>query len=217
MTWQRANKPQQKLERRQDLIKTAWQLLQQTSYSAITMSSVAQQAGVAKGTIYRYFLSKEALFLSVQEQQLDLWFNTLDQQLAALPHTDTIQPVTAVIWRSIELHSTMLQVLSSTHHIVEQSSRPAEVLQFKRFLHQRVQHTGMLLESHLSWLTPGNGIQLMLQIYVLLIGFRQLADLPPAAAQALGDPRLAALRLSLRDSFLSTLALILAGWRYPAV
>ena len=63
----RAIGDKQKQRRRQAMIDVAWQLFQQSSYQAITMAEVAERAGIAKGTVYLYFKTKEELFLAVQK------------------------------------------------------------------------------------------------------------------------------------------------------
>ena len=35
----------------------------QTNYEAVTIAAVAQESGLAKGTVYLYFKTKEELFL----------------------------------------------------------------------------------------------------------------------------------------------------------
>lgn len=81
MKHHRALRDDQKQVRRQALIDIAWQLFQANSYPAITMAEVAERAGLAKGTLYLYFRTKEELFLAMQ-QQFATWFDDLDTQLA---------------------------------------------------------------------------------------------------------------------------------------
>lgn len=52
-------------ERRADIIKAACYLFQTKKYSKTTMHDVMDRLGIAKGTIYHYFPSKEALLEAV--------------------------------------------------------------------------------------------------------------------------------------------------------
>jgi AcrR family transcriptional regulator len=55
-------------EPRQRLVDAAFRLFSEPKgYAAVTVSEIAAAAGVAKGTVYRYFPSKEALFTAVVE------------------------------------------------------------------------------------------------------------------------------------------------------
>jgi AcrR family transcriptional regulator len=55
-------------ERRQEIIATARELFETKEYSKTTMQNVMDQLGIAKGTIYHYFKSKEELLEAVIEQ-----------------------------------------------------------------------------------------------------------------------------------------------------
>ncbi|MFO1151947.1 MAG: TetR/AcrR family transcriptional regulator [Alsobacter sp.] len=57
-------------ERRQRIVEAALQLFSGTDYGAVQMDDVARTAVVAKPTLYRYFPTKEALFLEVIERLL---------------------------------------------------------------------------------------------------------------------------------------------------
>lgn len=63
-------------ERRADIIKAARYLFQTKEYSKTTMQDVIESLGIAKGTIYHYFSSKEALLEAVIEDIVD---STIEQ------------------------------------------------------------------------------------------------------------------------------------------
>lgn len=56
--------------RRRRIVDAALHLFSETDYGAVQMDDVAQLAGVAKPTLYRYFPTKEALFLEGIERLL---------------------------------------------------------------------------------------------------------------------------------------------------
>lgn len=61
-----------KLEgRRTEIIKTARNLFQSKEYAKTTMQDIMAALGIAKGTIYHYFTSKEALLEAVIEDIVD--------------------------------------------------------------------------------------------------------------------------------------------------
>jgi AcrR family transcriptional regulator len=57
--------PAWQLARRERIVLAALQLLQDHEYDRIQIRDVAQEAGVALGTLYRYFSSKEHLYAAV--------------------------------------------------------------------------------------------------------------------------------------------------------
>ena len=54
-------------------------------YEQLTVSDVADRAGVAKGTVFRYFPTKEDLGRALAGQHLARWADDLDRRLARLP------------------------------------------------------------------------------------------------------------------------------------
>jgi len=57
-------------------------------YHQATMTKIAEQAGVAKGTVYWYFTSKEDLFLGLLDNSLDKLYANLEQIV-----TDRTDPI----------------------------------------------------------------------------------------------------------------------------
>jgi AcrR family transcriptional regulator len=60
------------LSKRERILSAALHLFANQPYQAVTMDSVAQAAGVAKGTLYLYFASKEALYLGILSDSMEL-------------------------------------------------------------------------------------------------------------------------------------------------
>ncbi len=71
----RARSRAAKSERKDTIIAAADKLLRQSGYDAITMQAVAMEAGLAKGTLYLYFPSREILVLDVYGRLFDQWIN----------------------------------------------------------------------------------------------------------------------------------------------
>lgn len=60
-----SQRKRRKEARPQEIIEAAFSIFTQYGYAAATMMQIAKQAGVAKGTLFLYFPTKEALFRAV--------------------------------------------------------------------------------------------------------------------------------------------------------
>ena len=69
--FQRARSPEQKAERRAQILAAAATFFEQERFEAISLASIARKAGVTKAALYRYFSSKEALFLGLYLDELE--------------------------------------------------------------------------------------------------------------------------------------------------
>jgi AcrR family transcriptional regulator len=204
----RAVRNDQKLERRQVLIDRAWVLFQQQSYEQINIIDVARSAGLAKGTVYLYFRTKEALFLAVLIDQFTHWFDQVDQVLPALG----IEGVVGVIHHALIQNPHLVRLFAIVHVVLEQNIDYDNALTFKRFLLERVGRTGRLIEQSLMFLKAGEGGQLLLRAYALVIGVQHLADPAPVVSQVLlTEPGLEVFRIRFSTEFPVVLTALLRG------
>ena len=72
---QRARSKTAKLEREDSILMATEILLRQSGYDSMTMQAVATAAGLAKGTLYLYFTSRESLVLAVYGRLFDRWID----------------------------------------------------------------------------------------------------------------------------------------------
>lgn len=75
-------KRNRKKNRREEIIKAASDLFSKKSYHDVTMDQIALEVGVAKGTIYLYFESKENLYLGILEHTFETIESILEREIA---------------------------------------------------------------------------------------------------------------------------------------
>jgi AcrR family transcriptional regulator len=215
----RAISDEQKEERRQAILDATLQLFQETSYEAVNMVDVANKAGVAKGTIYLYFKTKEELFLALLAQEFEDWFDEADagfKQIQTNQEICTVDELITLIGCSLEDRSTLIRLTAILHSILEQNIDFATALHFKQMLLARILRTGTLLETCLSFLEPGQGTFVMLYVYVLLIGVQQLAEPAPIVRQVIAQKGLEVFQVDFIDYFLQSLKIFLTGLEHQA-
>ena len=57
--------------RRRDILEAAKELLAEVGYAELGMRALAERAGIAAGTLYRYFGTKEEIFLTIYSERID--------------------------------------------------------------------------------------------------------------------------------------------------
>lgn len=175
----RAIRAEQKEARRRQIIDVAWRLFQEHNYEAVNMVDVAREVGLAKGTLYLYFGTKEALFLAVLTQRFAHWFATVNGRLQDLDAPATAETAAQLFGRSLAETPHLTRLFALLHVILEHNIDAETARTFKYMLLENVQQTGALLEAALPWLAAGEGAALLLRIYALVLGVQQMAD--PAA------------------------------------
>lgn len=208
----RARNAEQKEERKQLILDTAWELFQTTPYNDINIIEVAKGAGLAKGTLYLYFKTKESLFLEVQVQQMRQWFAEVNEQLQDLEPPSSIEKIVELLTTTLDQRPNLTRLFAILHIILEHNIDTETARHFKHRLREQIIHTGGLLEKQLTFLKQGQGAHLILQAYALVIGVQNLANPAPPVQEAIeSDPDLAIFKLDFGIVFSQTLTALLYG------
>jgi AcrR family transcriptional regulator len=88
---ERPRRQRRKAARPGEVLEAATAVLIEKGFAATTLDEVARRAGIAKGTVYRYYATKEELFEAVAKQaterQLHLLERLLDPQWSSIAAT----------------------------------------------------------------------------------------------------------------------------------
>src|SRR5258707_15650159 len=96
--------------KRERILIAALRLFAHEPYQAVTMDRVAEAAGVAKGTLYLYFPSKDALYLGILSDGLDGAYRM--QQSSADPKLPLIERMRRSIAVTVEFYDQRRDFLS---------------------------------------------------------------------------------------------------------
>lgn len=214
----RAISADQKQERHQAIVEHAWAHFQQQPYDAVNMLDIATSLGLAKGTLYSYFSTKEALFLAVLEQQLAEWFDELEAGLGMLGTEAGVEAVAALITRLLLERPALVRLIAILHVTLERNIDYNAARRFKHLLLAHITTSGAALEKCLPFLAGGQGAAVLLQIYALLIGVQHLADPAPVVREVLaGELDLAIFKVDFGQLFQTSLLALLTGTRSSLV
>ena len=108
--------------RSREIIRIAAQLFSEKSYHDVTMDEVASKVGVAKGTIYLYFDSKERLYLEILEHGFEAIESLIEREIEKSdPAPEKLKKVLKLIFKFYRQNLDVLRILSrdETHLIRE--------------------------------------------------------------------------------------------------
>jgi AcrR family transcriptional regulator len=205
----RARKEEDKLARREAILGVAATSLGRRQYARVTMAEIAERCGLAKGTLYLYFSTKEELFLAALEVEIASWFDAVGEDLAARGRTDP-RTFAEIVARSLSTRDTLIELLPLLHTVLEQNIDGETALRFKRMLRDKLVAGAAVLERALP-LAPGDGVKLLLRTHALVVGLRQMSDPPPAIAEVLARPELHPLQIDFENELLDSLTALVRG------
>ncbi len=210
---QRAMAVEDKEERRNAILDAAEALFLEHPDRMANVAEVADTAGVAKGTVYLYFPSKEEMLLALHERHVAAFFADLVAVLDAPGEVDferVLQPTREHILRG----PSYLPLTSICFGLMDREIPLERVLEFKARVGQLLAAAGGRLERHFPRLAPGDGIALLCNSYGLMVGMWQLLNPNKRLGAALEKPELRMFRvdyereveLALRALWAGTLA-----------
>lgn len=209
-TKQRARSLADKQQRKAHILATALELWQAHTFASFTMAEVAAGSGLAKGTLYLYFETKEELLLALLESQLEAWFDQLDAGLAHAGTAD-VAWAAALLCAALNEYPALTRLLPIAASILEHNIPLDTARAYKQRLLERSTHSGAALEQRLVFLAPGDGLWLLLQVYALVVGLGQMADPAPIVRQVLAEEPMAPLRVEFEPAFSRSITTLLHG------
>ncbi len=190
----RARTDLDKAGRRFDIVDAARTTFDATELPAFTMDAVATKLGLAKGTLYRYFPTREALLLGVLHDDIDEWFHTVDSALGAARSDSAV--ATRLVSTLID-RPRVMRLLAVLPSILEHNVPHQTAMEFKRFLLDRSATTGSLIDAAVG-ARAGSGVRLLVHLNAGVIGLYLGAHPAPVVAMVLVEDDFAPLRVDLR-------------------
>ena len=171
---QRAIQAEDKEERHQALLDAAERLILRSPGAMPSVADVADEAALAKGTVYLYFPSKEELLLALHERNVSGFFRALISLLEGRARVD-FDRVLALTREHMVEPPLFLPLASRCFGLMAQSIPDDAALAFKQRMAERLQRAGAGLERHFATLAPGEGLLLLRHSYALILGLYQMA------------------------------------------
>lgn len=177
------------------------------------VADIAAAAGLAKGTVYLYFRTKEEIFVALLEDGFEHLFAALGPILDRLPKDAAAADVFAERFASLVAASGDLLPLAALANAVLEQNLPLEQMRsFKSSLARRLAAAGTQLETRTGLIPAGTGTTLLLHTYALTLGLWQALSYPPALKALLQEPDLRSLDRDFATDLRSAVAALWHGY-----
>ena len=192
-----------KTGRREAIVAAAADLLRADPSAAFAVEDLARRAGLAKGTVYLYFPSREAVLLEVHRRQVHDLFDAFESALDAPGAC-----ARTVLEAGIRWHRERPEAYALAGNCRSWLAGDVDVeaaVAFKASLGPRIESIGARLEALLPGLATGGGAALLTNSHALIVGLWQLADTPPRVARAMQRAGVARLRIDFEQQLIDAL------------
>ncbi len=182
---QRAIQAEDKQERHAAILDAAARLLARGPDRLASVAEVADEAGLAKGTVYLYFPSKEELLLALHERAIDGFFRDVIARVEdASPLA--IDDMLALTRLHIVAAPLFLKLAARCFGMMAHGIPAEAAAAFKQRMAVRLTRAGAGIERHFRELAPGDGVALLRRSYALIMGLWMMSDAPGVTSLCAG-------------------------------
>lgn len=168
----------EKKQKCQHIIDTAERLLEGADFNEITMAKVAAEAGLAKGTLFIYFQTKEDVFLLLMEQKMTQWSSSFAYKMEVIVKSNKniqLEEFIDIIISSLD-NKVFIKLLAILDDTLEQNIDFKRAVQHKTFLRGIMVDLGKLIEAILPILHEGDGMAILNQLFICFIGAYKVSN-----------------------------------------
>lgn len=214
MRSRKALRQSEKEERKRAICASAHELYRKLDFDEIKMTDIAETTGLAKGTLFLYFRTKEELFLELLIEEYEQWFHGADGILTSGHHNSEAawkQALQKYIADSVESQETLYRLVAILHPVLERNINLEAAIRFKTFLSEHIRRTGGLIEEVLPTLRGGKGLKLLVQLQALIVGFANISQPAPVLRQAIEEQGFGEFQVDFKSWFSEAVNIFLNG------
>ncbi len=199
----RAIAAQDKSERRAAIVAAVEELARRDPSASYSVEQLARRAGLAKGTVYLYFRTREEMLLALHEKQTHEVFDVVERALAA-PDASAEKVVRSGL-RYLRAHPEFYPLAANCRSMLDKNVSTEAALAFKVGIGRRLEPLGARIEELNPGLKPGEGAALLMNNYAMIIGLWQQADTPVSLRAAMNRPEMQVFRIDFEKQLTAAL------------
>lgn len=209
-TWIRARSDEQKEQRITEIVSATERLYNKLRYEEISFVKIAKEGGFTRSNLYKYFKSKEEIFLEFIKHDVKLWekdlLNNLDKD--GYYSTDKF----AEIWVDIlQKNKRLIELISILYIHLEKEASYDSLLNFKESFSEVFQQMAEHLINKIEGLSFEKVIEFVNLQSALGIGLYQMTDLSDNQIKVLEKPEYSHYKIDFQDRFTKSVKYILEG------
>lgn len=174
----RARRDEDKQARQEQILAAAATLLDTRPTRKITMTKLATEAKLAKGTLYLYFRTREEVFVALAHAELSAWLDSLHDA-----EPGSIESISSHLADALLARPRLLALLPVLHSVLARNLSATAEERFGAAHRALLGCGGAHLERLLPDLPEGKGYDVFYQLYFTLVGLSQVRPdrlTPPA-------------------------------------
>ncbi len=190
MTWKRARSPEQKQQRSAAILAAASALFEEGGLDKASLNAIARRARLSKANLYRYFESREAIFLHLALDDFRDFATAVEAALAPLAGSDDEVAVVRELVACYMARPRLCSLSASLASVLEHNVSVAAVVEFKTQMLGVLLRLGNAVQVSMPSLSLEGTRQFLFAAQFMVVGAWPSANPPPAVEEALQRPEL---------------------------
>lgn len=199
----RAIGPQDKSERRAAILDAVEELARRDPSASYSVEQLARKAGLAKGTVYLYFRSREEMLLAFHEKQTHELFDVVERSLGT--SDANAEKVVRSGLRYLRAHPEFYPLAANCRSMLDQNVGTEAAIAYKVGIAGRLAPLGGRIEQIYPGLKAGEGATLLMNSYAMIVGLWQLADPPLSLRGVMHRPEMQIFKLDFEKQLTAAL------------
>jgi AcrR family transcriptional regulator len=209
--FQRARRPEQKHERREDILAAARELAGERPVREISLGDIARRAGFAKSNLLRYFESREDVFLRLLLREWESWRAGLTEQLSS--GEATADSVAATIVGTIAERPLFCDLIAEMSAVLERNVSAGTVQAFRSQSLDMVDDLGGVVTERMPDLDGPYGRETIVATLIITAGLWPIANPAPHVAAMFAEiPSLTRAHVDFEDRLQELLTNLITGF-----
>lgn len=183
MDWIRARSDEQIEQRIKEIMDATARLYEENRFEDITFAMIAKEADFTRSNLYRYFKTKEDIFLKLLEQDISFWredvVNTISGNFSSFHDM-------AESWIKLTLkHKRLIKLFTVLFTIIEVNSSIDALISFKQKSYGEIGTVAQFLYTNFPFQSTESAAEFVTIQYSLIIGFYPMLDFTPKQTEAM--------------------------------
>ncbi len=211
MDWQRARTDEKKNERREAVYTAAFTLLKRDGYEKVSFNAIAAEAGFTKSNLYRYFSSREEIFLNIFSTLFEEWVDDCLKRLRKLEQDSDVERFAKAYVRSMKAHTRHLDLNPMLFTSLERNSSLEQLMVFKTTAMNRLFEIAAEVVRIYPALTIEDGFRYLNLSFAATTNYWAAATENDVLKELYGMPEFKALRINFEKDLTAAIEIILRG------
>ena len=183
MDWVRARSDEQIEQRINEIVDATARLFEENRFEDITFAMIAKEANFTRSNLYRYFQTKEDIFLELLKHDIAAWRKDILENLA--DGNPSLHEVAEISVELILKHKRMVKLFTILFTLLEPNASLEALTAFKRKITEEIGLVAQFLRTVLPFPSVEAAAEFLSAQSSLVIGSYPMMDLTPKQLEAM--------------------------------